>query len=467
MLLLPATAAAAADGSDDDGSGGGGGADGVCSSSGGGMSAHRLLDRMGQLVEAHLQQWQEQQQQRPQPSAAQAGGGAGSAGAGADAGRGFCGKSTSSNFTALGPEKLAVLLVDTWTAAYAASGGSSGGSSSSSSSSNGGGPLIVAVAAQVLGIAHRQPVLHEPLLRQLRQRLLQPAGEQPSRGAEQQHNNLAAAAMLATTAGALMPKAPQQEGLQPSDRLAGPQAAAEGAHALQPLFVWRLPGEPAEVPGPLWLHQLLQALPLGSGRDMAAAAAAAAAHASCLCHFKRYALLPKRSIGGCSGSDSGDALLVLWRRPARVPHMAGAAAGPGSYAGEWAASLVAPACAAALRLQQWLLLRLGVAGQLLGLGGDGPGFGRAVNGEYGDRAAKRPRTASVPAPGEAVPATAPSGHLPKEAEAVAQACTAFLRSDLGAALAAAAGKPACAQSPDALLLALLCPALSDDWDSQT
>ncbi|EFN57072.1 hypothetical protein CHLNCDRAFT_143833 [Chlorella variabilis] len=390
------------------GSGGGAGADGI--------TGHQLLDRMARLVREHLQAWQ-QQHQRPDHQQQQQG-----LAIGLSSGPGGSGPGAASS-----PEQLARVLVSTWTAAYCASlGGSSGG-----------GPSVVAVAAHVLSIAHREPALHGPLLGRLRHVLLQggePAGaaggqqqqqeeEEEEEGAGRGGRELEAAALLATVAGALVHPHPhphhqqQQQQQQPSGAAAATAAAAAAAPTLQPLFLWRWqqqPGRggggqggggavPGEVPGPAWLQQLLEGLPLRSAAGMARAGQFAAAHLSCLRHFQQYCLLPAAT--GSTQGGTSTALLLRWRRPA--------AAAPCSeaYGGQLAASLVFPACPAALHLQRWLLLRLSVARQLLCGCGCGGGAAAAAGGE--GRAAKRPR----PEPGAV--------------EQALQACLACLQSETG------------------------------------
>lgn len=232
--------------------------------------------------------------------------------------------------------------------------------------------------------------------------------------------------MLATTAGALVQRQPSSPGSGDAGGWGGevPHAALVGdAAALQPLFVWRLQHQegssgggsgadasgPACVTGPDWLAQLLQALPLGGAAAMAHAQQVAEAHLQCRRHFRLFALL---SSGGASSS---------WGQPAAAPS-------GGWYSGERAAALVFPACAAALHLHRWLLvrLRLSLAGQLLpgGLGGSGSGS----DGDDAQQAAKRPRLDA--AAGEA--AQAP------DAGAVLEACGRALHA--AAPLAEASGK---------------------------
>ena len=323
----------------------------------GGISIHALLDQMGRRVGQQLQQQQ------------------------------------------ASLEALAAMLLSTWQSAYCYC-------LPASSSS-----MAPAVAVHLLSIAHSHPALHAPLLGRLRRLLL--AGEQPGEAAMQ----LEAAVVLATFAGVLQPR--QQAGSDGAAQVAARHSAA----GLQPIFVWRQPARdelstdaagapeaaPAEVPGPMWLHQLLLELPLGSAGALARASRIAAAHLGCLRHFRRWCLLPH------SSSVAPGALPVLqWCQAAPAP-VAG-------YNGEFAASLVLPACTAALRLQQWLLLRLSVARRLLP---DSSGWG---SGGGGSRPAKRPR------------AEGQQEAEGSEADAVLRACGASLASPLGAPLAAAAGE---------------------------
>jgi hypothetical protein len=350
---------------------------------GGGVSAHQLLDRLGRLVRQHLQRWQEQEQQQQQEPVAPPPGAA-----------------VAPGQPPHGPVQLAQLLFSVWSAAYgasleiAAAGGLTSGAS----------PAVV--AAHVLSIAQGAPALHPPLLRCVRQALLRPGAEA----------GLEAAAMLASAAGALV--------AQPAAATERQQAPEAGS--LRALFVWRLPqpqegaGQAAEVPGPRWLQGLLGSLPLGGPCGVAGAVRAAAAHLRCARHFSRSSLLPDGSHAH-EGAGGAPSLLLHWGQAA-------AGAVPAAdYDGELAASLVFPACPAALRLQQWLTLRLSVARQLLGADlssccGSG---GAAAPAAAEQRGAKRQR------PDTAGAATAAE---------VLQGCTTCLRSKECAPLAEAAGK---------------------------
>lgn len=321
------------------------------------ISGHQLLDRMGLLVAEQLEQ----------PAAPSSGGGGSS------------------------PDHLAAVLLDAWTAAYCASqGGSNGGDSAA----------VAAVAAHVLGIAHRHAGLHGPLLSSLRHLV---RGEPGSAGAlPPEHLQLQTAVTLATVAGALVQREEQA-------------ASSRDPAALQPLFVWQQPGRSgdcesaaaAALPGPLWLQQLLLELPLGSAAALVHANNVAAAYLSSLRHFRQYCLLPER----CSSQHLPAA---HWRQPAAVP--------AGGYAGEYASRLVFPASTATLRLMQWVLLRLSVARRvlpacILETGGGGED----------DRPAKRHCTGAG--------GTAAA----EDAVAVLQLCSASLGSAAVAPLASAAG----------------------------
>ncbi len=394
------------------GSGGGG-----FGGSSGSISRHQLLDRVAALVGEQLAQWSGAQQH---PGSAHSAPG--------------------------GPETLAQVLLGMWTAAYALS--VTGSPSPGGAGEEAVGSAAPAAAAHLLSIVHSQPLLHGPFLRLLASVLLgeELCGVEVAASAAQEHGQLtarqqlAAAAMLATTAGALVqPTAAQGK---PGSRRHGPQAAGGCLAALQPLFVWRTQqaagspagsgcvsstgGEPHQVPGPVWLQRLLERLPLGSAAAIRHASAVAAAHLSCLPHFRWYALLPcgsgSKDAGG-AGGDSAEHLLLCWRRPVRP------SAGPDAYDSDFVCSLVFPACTATLRLQQWLLLRLGMAQTLLQdfMGAEGsPG-----------RATKRQRLEGWPEEhGSAAGADEEAGSL---VDAVMQECRSSLQLAQGAQLAAAAG----------------------------
>ena len=360
-----------------------------------------MIDKLGRLVGEDLQRWHSQQEQRRPGSGSRHASGGASVGS---------------------PDELAAVLLDIWMAAFCSRSGS--GSADGGSSGNS-GPSPAAVAAHLLSIAHAHPQLHAPLLHRLQQRLLGSGPEQPA--AAQHTQQLEAAAMLATVAGALV----QQRG---SGSSGGTHAAAAGPGALQPLFVWQQepfeaaaaaaaeaePPAAATVPGPLWLQQQLLALPLSDAAAMARSAGVAAAHLSCLRHFAQHCLLPGVGDGSSSSSSSSSggsatALALRWQH--------GAAASAGSYDGEFVAGLVLPACAAAVRLLQWLLLRLSVGSQLLPCS-QGQGSSNS-----GGRAAKRPRNAA----GAAAEAAA-------DCDGVMEACSRALRSEKGASLAMSAGE---------------------------
>lgn len=382
--------------------------------SSGGISRHQLLDRVAALVGEQLAQWSGAQE-RP----------------------------GSAHSAPAGPETLAQVLLGMWTAAYALGG--TGSLSPGGAGEEAVGSAAPAAAAHLLSIVHSQPLLHGPFLRLLASVLLgeELCGVEVAASAAQEHGQLtarqqlAAAAMLATTAGALVqPTAAQGK---PGSRRHGPQAAGGCLAALQPLFVWRTPqaagspagsgcvsstgGEPRQVPGPVWLQRLLERLPLGSAAAIRHASAVAAAHLSCLPHFRWYALLPCGSGSKDAGGDSAEHLLLCWRRPVRP------SAGPDAYDSDFVCSLVFPACTATLRLQQWLLLRLGMAQTLLQdfMGAEGsPG-----------RATKRQRLEGwLEEHGSAAGADEEAGSL---VDAVMQECRSSLQLAQGAQLAAAAG----------------------------
>lgn len=388
----------------------------------GSISGHQLLDRVGRLVGEQLAQWNhsqgpQQAQQRP----------------------------GSARSVPAAPERLAGVLLGMWTAAYTAG---AGGPRPGGAGREAADPAAAAVAAHLLSIVHSQPLLHGPLLNRLAQVLLgeDDRGTAAGEAAQQQSQftakeRLAAAVMLASTAGALVQPAAEQ-GQAGAGRRA-PQAAGSCLAALRPLFVWCMPqaggspagscssgagGEPLEVPGPVWLQRLLEQLPLGSAAAMSRASKVAAAHLACLPHFRSHALLACGGSDGHAGLDDSagmQRLLLCWRRPAQPP------AGPAAYDGEFVGSLVFPACAAALRLQQWLLLRLGAAQALLG---------RLTPAEGGGcRAAKRQRLDGWGGQqGGGAGVVEEAGSL---AEAVLLECSGSLQTALGASLAAAAGGP--------------------------
>ncbi|PRW57883.1 hypothetical protein C2E21_3421 [Chlorella sorokiniana] len=207
------------------------------------------------------------------------------------------------------------------------------------------------------------------------------------------------------------------------------QAQLEGATLQQ--LVARAPQllttEGSDASGSISSHQVLDklgrlrvmlALPLSGADAMARSAAVAAAHLSCLRHFRQHCLLPDTGANGSSGSSGAAALALRWQRAAADP--------AGSYDGEFVARLVFPACTAAVRLLQWLLLRLSVGSQLLPSnqpqGGGGAGWDKA------GRAAKRQRSA-----------TGFAADVSADSEAVLGACSRALQSATVASLAAAAG----------------------------
>ena len=378
--------------------GGGGGSTGGS----GGVSSHQVLDKLGRLVGEELQRWHSQQQQQQQHGHQQ------------QQEQQRPGSGRQHPASQANPDELASVLLDVWTAAYCSSS-SSGGHNGSS------GPSPTAVAAHLLSIAHAHPALHSPLLCRLQQRLLGNRTEHPAAAAQHtQQRELEATVMLATVAGALV----QQQGAS------GVGITAGIPDGLQPLYVWQQQGYsveeagaagprgPASVPGSFWLQQLLMALPLSSADGTARSASVAAAHLSCLCHFRQHCLLP----GGDNSRSGGTAALALrWQ--------AAAATSAGGYDGEFVTQLVFPACTAAVRLLQWLLLRLSAGSSLLpsrhgrgcsssGAGWDGVG-----------RAAKRQRSAAGTA-GDAAP----------DCGEVLGLCSRALRSEPGASLAAAAGE---------------------------
>lgn len=362
----------------------------------GGISSHQVLDKLGRLVGEELQRWQRQQQPQEQQR---------------------LGSGRPHPAAHASPDELASVLLDVWTAAYcSSSGGANNGSSA---------PSPTAVAAHLLSIAHAHPALHSPLLCSLRQRLLGSRAERPAAAAQTaQQCELEAAVMLATVAGALM----QQQGAS------GVGITASSPDGMQPLYVWQqqrydvstvaeeaaaaAPTGPASVPGPLWLQQLLMALPLSSADAMAHSASVAAAHLSCLRYFRQHCLLP----GDNSSLGSGTAALaLLWQTAA--------AASAGGYDGEFVTRLAFPACTASVRLLQWLLLRLSAGSPLLpssrGRGSSSSGAGW----DGVDRATKRQRSAAGTA-GDAAP----------DCGEVLGLCSKALRSEPGASLAAAAGE---------------------------
>ena len=342
------------------------------SGSSGSVSGHQLLDRLGRLVGEQLHLWEREQQRaaRQQGQQAQHASHGGSVAA------------------AAGPEQLADVLLRMFGAAYAAWNEQPGAASAAE------GPSLLAAAAHVLSIAHGQPLLHAPLLRRLRQQLLvDESGGALGEGAIPEAQR-AAAALLAVVAGALQLPADQQP--PPAQRRwargsGEPQPADRDAADLQPLFVWQpqegagadtatggggssrgasIKTQPAAVPGPVWLQQVLHDLPLG---PLAVAADVAAQCLACCTHFCSYALLPE------GGAGEQQTLLLRWRRPAGAP------ASAEGYQGDFAASLVYPAWPAAPRLSQCLHLRRQAADWLLGSGGGSGG------GSLSSRAAKRQR----------------------------------------------------------------------------
>ncbi|KAL4434002.1 hypothetical protein ABPG75_000443 [Micractinium tetrahymenae] len=412
------------------------------SGSSGSISGHQLLDRVGRLVGEQLGKWSQLQQQGERQAGAQQ----------------PQQRPGSAHSVPAGPEQLAGVLLGMWTAAYSAGMVESLGPGGAGNES--GDPTAAAMAAHLLSIVHLQPLLHGPLLRRLRQQLLGEDGIAAAAAggvaAQQQRQydareRLAAAAMLASTAGALVQAATPQGQLAGGRR--GPQAADGSLAALQPLFVWRLEHEAsspascasgsgsgmgtaadedsAEVPGPVWLQGLLAELPLGSAAAMQRASAAAAAHLGCLRHFRCYALLPSSSSSNAVATVGSTAqqLLLRWRRPALLP------AAPASYADESAGSLVFPACTSAVRLQQWLMLRLGVAQALLGCSLSMEG---STGGGSSGREAKRQRMEGWPGQPGGAAGAAEEARSP--AEAVLQECGSSLQTALGAPLAAATGK---------------------------
>lgn len=246
--------------------------------------------------------------------------------------------------------------------------------------------------------------------------------------------------MLATVSGALV----QRPGTGSTGSVHAAVAAAGGPDALQPLYVWQqepgsvpvataaaaaepgaAPAGRASVPGPAWLQQLLLDLPLSSATAMAHSACVASAHLSCLRHVRQHCLLPAGGhAGGSNSSSSGTAALALyWQQAASAASACG-------YDGEFVARLAFSACSTALRLLQWLLLRLSVGRQVLpvnqaagsscGTGWDGAG-----------RPAKRQRGA-----------VGASADAAAGCEAVLGVCRHALHSEPGASLAAAAGEGA-------------------------
>lgn len=399
-----------------------------CSGTLGGISGHQLLDRVARLVGEQLAGWS-QGQQEPRQAAQRPG---------------------SARHVPAVPQRLAEVLLGMWMAAYtAAMGGTDTPAGAHPQAEH---PSAAAVAAHLLSIVHLHPPLHGPFLRRLAAVLrgedsCSAAGGTPAqqRGELTASQQLAAAAMLASTAGALVLPAAQQQSL-PGASCRGVQAAGSSLAALRPLFVWQTESgsacsasasassaskRPCQLPGPLWLQRLLAQMPLGSAAAMQRASAAASAHLSCLRHFRSYALLPCGSehvdVGVTSNSPT-ELLLLWWRRPALAP------GGPAAFSDEFAGSLVFPACTSALQLQQWLLLRLMVAQPLMGQAA--PAHGGASN--VGSSSAKRQRLDGWP--GQHDSAAGVAGEAGSPAEAMLQECAGSLQSALGAPLAAAAGR---------------------------